>query len=161
MNNETENLQNERRRAAGLLAKADLQELSAFLNARLEQPQVDVLRGPETGLVMVRGRIGGGGAPFNLGETTVTRATVRVHTGTDSSSVEGFVGHSYALGRDHEKATLSAIADALWQSPQSRAAVEQDLLQGIAQRLDERTSQRKREAAATKVDFFTMVRGDN
>jgi alpha-D-ribose 1-methylphosphonate 5-triphosphate synthase subunit PhnG len=107
---------------------------------------------------MVRGRIGGGGAPFNLGETTVTRATVRVASGASS---EGSVGHSYALGRDHEKARLAAIADALWQAPQSRAAVERDLLQKIAQRLDARTTQRRREAAATKVDFFTMVRGDD
>ena len=162
MKNETENLpdnlQGERRKVAALLAKAELQELTAFWGSQAEQPQVDVLRGPETGLVMVRGRIGGGGAPFNLGETTVTRATVRVSSGASS---EGSVGHSYALGRDHEKARLAAIADALWQVPQSREAVERDLLQKIAQRLDARATQRHREAAATKVDFFTMVRGDD
>jgi alpha-D-ribose 1-methylphosphonate 5-triphosphate synthase subunit PhnG len=162
MKNETENLpdnlQGERRKVAALLAKAELQELASFWSNQSEQPQVDMLRGPETGLVMVRGRIGGGGAPFNLGETTVTRATVRVSSGASS---EGSVGHSYALGRDHEKARLAAIADALWQAPQSRAAVERDLLQKIAQRLDARATQRRREAAATKVDFFTMVRGDD
>ncbi len=162
MKNETENLpdnlQGERRKVAALLAKAELQELASFWSNQSEQPQVDVLRGPETGLVMVRGRIGGGGAPFNLGETTVTRATVRVASGASS---EGSVGHSYALGRDHEKARLAAIADALWQAPQSRAAVERDLLQKIARRLDARAMQRRREAAATKVDFFTMVRGDD
>lgn len=162
MKNETENLpdklQGERRKVAAMLAKAELQELTAFWGSQAEQPQVDVLRGPETGLVMVRGRIGGGGAPFNLGETTVTRATVRVSSGASS---EGSVGHSYALGRDHEKARLAAIADALWQAPQSREIVERDLLQKIAQRLDARATQRRREAAATKVDFFTMVRGDD
>ena len=162
MKNETENLpdnlQGERRKVAALLAKAELQELASFWSNQTEQPQVDVLRGPETGLVMVRGRIGGGGAPFNLGETTVTRATVRVASGASS---EGSVGHSYALGRDHEKARLAAIADALWQAPQSRKIVERDLLQKIARRLDARATQRRREAAATKVDFFTMVRGDD
>ena len=162
MKNETENLpdnlQGERHKVAALLAKAELQELASFWSNQSEQPQVDVLRGPETGLVMVRGRIGGGGAPFNLGETTVTRATVRVASGAFS---EGSVGHSYALGRDHEKARLAAIADALWQASQSREAVERDLLQKIAQRLDVRATQRRREAAATKVDFFTMVRGDD
>ncbi len=166
MKNETENLpdnlQGERRKVAALLAKAELQELTAFWGNQAEQPQVDVLRGPETGLVMVRGRIGGGGAPFNLGETTVTRATVRVSSGASGgTSSEGSVGHSYALGRDHEKARLAAIADALWQAPQSREIVERDLLQKIAQRLDARATQRRREAAATKVDFFTMVRGDD
>lgn len=162
MKNETENLpeklQGERRKVAALLAKAELKELASFWSNQAEQPQVDVLRGPETGLVMVRGRIGGGGAPFNLGETTVTRATVRVSSGTSS---EGLVGHSYALGRDHEKARLAAIADALWQALQSREIVERDLLQKIAQRLDVRSTLRRREAAATKVDFFTMVRGDD
>lgn len=161
MKNETENLskelQGERRKVAALLAKAELKELAAFWGSQTKQPQVDVLRGPETGLVMVRGRIGGGGAPFNLGETTVTRATVRV----SSDSAEGVVGHSYALGRDHEKARLAAIADALWQVPQSREIVERDLLHKIAQRLDAHATQRRREAAATKVDFFTMVRGDD
>lgn len=161
MIDETENMQAERRRAAGLLAKAELQELTAFLAAQAEQPRVDVLRGPETGLVMVRGRIGGGGAPFNLGETTVTRATVRVHCKENGSSDEAMVGHAYALGRDHDKAKLAAVIDALWQLPTSRSVVESELLQAIAARLANRTSQRKRETAATKVDFFTMVRGDD
>lgn len=159
MKNETENMPIERRKVAGLLAKAELQELAAFWSKHSEQVRVDVLRAPETGLVMARGRIGGGGAPFNLGETTVTRATVRIHV--DGNSAEGVVGHSYALGRDHEKAKLAAIADALWQSPQNKAVVEQELLQGIAKRLDARATQRRREVAATKVDFFTMVRGED
>lgn len=163
MKSETENLQVERRQAAALLAKAELQELTAFwpkyLEAQPQPPQVDVLRGPETGLVMVRGRIGGGGAPFNLGETTVTRATIRLRG--DEGAAEGLVGHSYALGRDHEKAKLAAIADALWQAPDSRELVERELLNKIAQRLSGRKEQRRREAAATKVDFFTMVRGDD
>ena len=78
------------------------------------------MRGPETGLVMLRGRIGGGGAPFNFGEATVTRATVRLPGGA--------IGHSYALGRDKEKARLAAIADALWQDPAERADVEAKVL---------------------------------
>lgn len=159
MKNETETMPFERRKVAGLLAKAELQELIGFWSKHSSQMQVDVLRAPETGLVMARGRIGGGGAPFNLGETTVTRATVRVHV--EGGSAEGVVGHSYALGRDHEKAKLAAIADALWQSPQIKAAVEQELLQGIAKRIDDRAAQRRREVAATKVDFFTMVRGED
>lgn len=163
MKNETENMPLERRKVAGLLAKAEVQELATFWSGYSEQLRVDVLRAPETGLVMARGRIGGGGAPFNLGETTVTRATVRIYVeaGSEAGSEDGFVGHSYALGRDHEKAKLAAIADALWQSPQTKAAVERDLLQGIAKRIDDRAAQRRREVAATKVDFFTMVRGED
>ncbi len=59
-------------------------------------PAHEDLREPENGLVMVRGRIGGDGAPFNLGEATVSRAAVRLATGE--------VGFGYALGRDRRKA---------------------------------------------------------
>src|SRR2546429_5457117 len=44
-------------------------------------PAHEDLREPENGLVMVRGRIGGDGAPFNLGEAAGTRAPVRLATG--------------------------------------------------------------------------------
>ena len=57
---------------------------------------------------MVRGRVGGDGAPFNLGEATVSRAAVRLSTGE--------VGFGYTLGRDGEKAQLIALCDALVQS---------------------------------------------
>jgi alpha-D-ribose 1-methylphosphonate 5-triphosphate synthase subunit PhnG len=117
-----------------------------------DKPDYQLVRGPETGLVMVRGRAGGGGAPFNLGETTVTRATVRLATGE--------VGHAYALGRDGEKVELAAVFDALWQRPADRPRV--DLL--VADLRQERATadrQRREETAATRVDFFTMVRGDD
>ena len=73
----------------------------------------ETMRGPETGLVTVRGRIGGGGAVFNTGEATVTRATVRLPSGQ--------IGHAFALGRDKEKVRLAAILDALWCSDETRA----------------------------------------
>ncbi|MER9923694.1 phosphonate C-P lyase system protein PhnG [Mesorhizobium sp. M0048] len=113
--------------------------------------EAELLRGPETGLVTVRGRIGGGGAPFNVGETTVTRATVRLASGQ--------VGHCYALGRDKQKARL--VADALWQDPAHRNEVETRLVAPLQAALAEARDQRRAETAATKVDFFTMVRGED
>ena len=112
-----------------------------------------MLRGPETGLVTLRGRIGGGGAPFNFGEATVTRATVRLP--------DGAVGHSYALGRDREKARLAAIADALWQDPARRAEIESKILAPLRAAAAEADDKRRAETAATKVDFFTLVRGED
>lgn len=94
-----------RQASMAVLARASGEELHAFWQAWSNKPEFEVLRGPETGLVMLRGRIGGGGASFNVGEATVTRATVRLS--------DGSVGHSYALGRDQEKAWLAAF-DALW-----------------------------------------------
>ena len=132
-----------RKRAADLLARAERSELSAVWDALPEKP----------GLVMVRGRIGGGGAPFNLGEVTVTRATVRLESGS--------IGHAQALGTDREKARLAAIFDALWQEEATRDFVEQALLSPIAERIAAADRRKADETAATRVDFFTMVRGDN
>ena len=143
----------ERKRAADLLARAERSELQAAWDALPQKPVAYPVRGPETGLVMVRGRIGGGGAPFNLGEVTVTRATVRLETGS--------IGHAQALGTDREKARLTAIFDALWQEEATRDFVEEALLSPIAARIAVAERRKADETAATRVDFFTMVRGDN
>lgn len=142
-----------RKRVVDLLARAERQELVEAWDKLAEKPAAQPIRGPETGLVMVRGRMGGGGAPFNLGEVTVTRATVRLASGT--------VGHAQALGTDREKAKLSAIFDALWQEQATQSFVEQALLQPIAARVTDADRRKADETAATRVDFFTMVRGDD
>lgn len=145
--------QHARRAAMAVLARAEAGELQQAWNDWPDRPDVRPLRGPETGLVMVRGRIGGGGTPFNLGEATVTRATVELSTGR--------VGHAHALGTDKEKVRHAAIIDALWQDETSRAAVEDRIVAPIRQRLDRVDQERSEETAATRVDFFTMVRGED
>src|SRR5512139_3658243 len=60
-----------------LLALAEWTDLEARSRDLAGQPH-DVLRAPETGLVMLRGRMGATGAAFNLGEATVTRCAVRL-----------------------------------------------------------------------------------
>lgn len=142
----------QRKRAMGILAKATRAELEAAWSALAPQPALTPVRGPETGLVMVRGRIGGGGAPFNLGEVTATRASVRLDS--------GIVGHGQALGTDGEKARLAAIFDALSQVDEHAPAVE-SLLAEVSARMQAGDARRSRETAATRVDFFTMVRGDD
>lgn len=141
-----------RQRAMGLLAKASRAELQAAFDALDDKPAAQPVRGPETGLVMVRGRIGGGGAPFNLGEATVARASVRLDDGT--------VGHGQALGTDGAKARLAAIFDALFQQPARRAEVAA-LLDAVAARIAGEDAEKARQTAATRVDFFTMVRGED
>ncbi|MCK5500357.1 MAG: phosphonate C-P lyase system protein PhnG, partial [Tritonibacter mobilis] len=56
-----------------LLSTAPEARLAALFDKLDNSPDHDTLRAPETGGVMVRGRAGGTGAPFNLGEMTVTR----------------------------------------------------------------------------------------
>jgi alpha-D-ribose 1-methylphosphonate 5-triphosphate synthase subunit PhnG len=139
-----------RRLALNALASAESAALAARWSEWTEKPEFRALRGPETGQVMVRGRAGGGGAPFNLGETSVSRASVRLASGE--------VGHGYCLGRDLEKARLIAVFDALFQREPER--VEAQVLTPLRAVVSHADQQKREEAAATKVDFFTMVRGD-
>ena len=101
---------------------------------------------------MVRGRIGGDGAPFNLGEATVSRAAVRLATGE--------VGFGYTLGRDREKARMIALCDALVQSREFAGAVEAEVLAPLRAAIAARTKPQGAETAATRVDFYTLVRGE-
>ncbi|WP_244445756.1 phosphonate C-P lyase system protein PhnG [Devosia sp. LC5] len=136
--------------ALNALAAAESAALAQHWTDWTEKPEFRALRGPETGLVMVRGRAGGGGAPFNLGEASVSRASVRLASGE--------VGHGYCLGRDLEKARLIAVFDALFQRDPER--VEAEVLAPLRAVVSQGDQQRREESAATKVDFFTMVRGD-
>lgn len=142
-----------RQEAMAVLAHADADEMARLWSETGIGVDVEPVRGPETGLVTIRGRIGGGGAPFNLGEATVTRATVRLSTGE--------VGHAYALGRDAGKARLSAIIDAVLQRAEHAALVEAGVLEPLRRAQAEADQRRQAETAATKVDFFTMVRGED
>ncbi|MGP9822073.1 phosphonate C-P lyase system protein PhnG [Salinarimonas sp. NSM] len=139
-----------RQAAMRLCALARTDELETAL-ATLDAPRtVSDLRRPETGLVMLRGRMGGDGRPFNAGEATVTRAAVRLPSGE--------AGFAYHLGRDAARARKAAILDALFQArPQ---AVEAALAPVEARIAAERAGEARR-VAATKVDFFTMVRGED
>lgn len=140
-----------RKAALDVLAAAPTTALAALWDAWADKPEHARVRGPELGLVMVRGRAGGGGAPFNLGEASVSRASVRIVTGQ--------VGHGYCLGRDLGKAEIIAVIDALWQ--RDAAAVEAEIIQPLRTLAGKADQKLRDEAAATKVDFFTMVRGDN
>jgi alpha-D-ribose 1-methylphosphonate 5-triphosphate synthase subunit PhnG len=142
-----------RKATMALLAQATAAELANGLAQLGALPEHADLRAAETGLVMVRGRIGGDGAPFNLGEATVTRAAVQL--------AGGEIGYSYALGRDAKKARLAALCDALWQSDERRPALEQHVLGPVRGRLDRERAETRERTAATKVDFFTLVRGEN
>jgi alpha-D-ribose 1-methylphosphonate 5-triphosphate synthase subunit PhnG len=142
-----------RRSAMAVLAEARLDEIERGLRGVAGPIDYVELRAPETGLVMLRGRIGGDGAPFNFGEATVTRAAVQLASGER--------GMAYVLGRDHGKARLSAICDALWQSEGRRAAVERGVLAPIRTRLAREHAHQREKTAATRVDFFTLVRGED
>ncbi|WP_083514905.1 phosphonate C-P lyase system protein PhnG [Bradyrhizobium manausense] len=143
--------QAQRKAAMAVLAHAEAGEIAARLRT-VALPVHQDLREPENGLVMLRGRVGGDGAPFNLGEATVSRAAVRLASGE--------VGFGYTLGRNSEKARLIALCDALVQSRDFGVAVERDVIAPLREQLMVRRKQQAEETAATKVDFYTMVRGE-
>ncbi len=136
-----------------VLAQARAEEIERGLHAVMDPVDYVELRAPETGLVMLRGRVGGDGAAFNLGEATVTRAAVQIASGE--------VGIAYVLGRDQKKARLSAVCDALWQSKRYRDALERCVLAPIRTRVDAERNHQRAQTAATRVDFFTLVRGED
>jgi len=135
-----------------ICAQASEGELKGALDALGPLPDAEELRAPEQGLVMLRGRIGGDGAPFNLGEATVTRATVRVGE---------TLGYAYLLGRCEQKARLAAIVDALGQDAQWRARLEDALVAPVAARHTAKRRAETGETDKTRVNFFTLVRGED
>lgn len=138
----------ERRRWMAVLARASGTAIAARLEQAPALPAHRRLRGPETGLAMVRGRAGGDGAPFNLGEMTVTRCTVALPCGT--------LGHAYVAGRDARQAELAALLDAALQTP-ARAALMAAVVQPLAEAQVAQAEAVARQAAATRVEFFTMA----
>ena len=149
--NENE-LQHRRQEAMAVLAQAMTSEIDGLPAGIGSLPAYREIRKPEGGLVMVRGRIGGDGAPFNVGEATVSRCAVELATGE--------VGFGYVLGRDGAKARLIAVCDALMQRDEFREIVERAVLAPIRTRVDAERDVKAEHAAATKVEFFTMVRGE-
>ncbi len=132
-----------------VLAKAPPARLAALLP---DLPNHSYLRPPEIGSVMVQGRVGGTGAAFNLGEMTVTRCSVRLE--------DGPVGHAYVQGRDKTHATRAAVVDALMQTD-AAPRLQSDVVTVLAAEAGALRHDRAEKAAATKVDFFTMVRGED
>jgi len=142
--------QAQRQAAMAVLAHSDAADIADRLGA-IAVPAHEDLREAENGLVMLRGRIGGDGAPFNLGEATVSRAAVRLASGE--------VGFGYTLGRDRDKARMIALCDALVQSDRFSDAVEAEVLAPLRAAMIAERRRKARETAATRVDFYTLVRG--
>lgn len=143
--------QAERRAAMSVLAHSPCADIVARLQS-LNVPAHEDLREAENGLVMIRGRVGGDGVPFNLGEATVSRAVMRLATGE--------VGFGYALGRDLQKARMIALCDGLAQSDQFSDELEAKVIAPLREGMLSRRRGKAAETAATRVDFYTMVRGE-
>jgi alpha-D-ribose 1-methylphosphonate 5-triphosphate synthase subunit PhnG len=136
-----------------VLAKARLQELETAWEDLADKPAYDWLCAPEIGMVMVRARSGGTGGKFNLGQMTVTRCALRLASGE--------AGLGYVQGRSKRHAELAAVFDALLQDEARRLALEGEIIRPLETAHWARRDDRSRKANSTKVNFFTLVRGEN
>ena len=132
----------------GLLARAPAARVAELMP---DLPAHTALRPAQLGTVMVQGRAGGTGDAFNLGEMTVTRASI---------SLNGVVGHGYVQGRDQGHALRAAVIDALMHGDQA-PMIEEQVLYPLRSEEAARKAARAASAAATKVEFFTLVRGED
>ena len=139
-----------RRRWLSVLAKTPPDRLEALCDVHVGQPRYAVLRRPEIGLMMVQGRTSGSGAPFCLGEMTITRAAVRLDDGT--------MGLGFVSGRAPGHAERVAVLDALLQSPAHAPRLEASVVAPLEREADERRAAEAGRAAATRVEFFTVAR---
>lgn len=135
-----------------VLARADANAMEEAWHGLDRQPAWEYLRRPETGLVMVRGRMGGSGGRFNIGEMTLTRCAVRL---LDS----GIAGFGYVAGYAHERAMWAALFDSLLQDAEHGPAVMAALITPEAERIQKDKKRASKRAAATRASFFTLERG--
>jgi alpha-D-ribose 1-methylphosphonate 5-triphosphate synthase subunit PhnG len=140
------------------LSRSRLQELETYWETLFPKPSYRWLRPAETGLVMLRGRAGGTGQVFNVGEVTATRAVVAVEAAT--SDAPATIGFGYVTGRNARHAELAALFDALLQDEQRRPALWRDLIEAAEATRNAARADRSSAVAATRVNFTTMVRGD-
>jgi len=144
---------NSRRLWMSVLAQAPAQELVELAQPFLAAAGFTTVRAPQIGLAQVRARMGGTGSRFNLGDVTITRCVVQ--------SAAGHYGHAYIRGRDKPHALCAAQLDALMQEEGRRGQLEHRVIDPLRRLIAQRQRQRSAEAAATRVNFFTLVRGED
>lgn len=143
----------ERKNWMSVLAQSPYAELKSRWEGLAITPSYEMVRQPEIGLAQIRARMGSTGRQFNVGEATITRAVIKLDSGE--------LGHSYLQGRNKAHAELAAVIDGLMQAGQQAESLQARLIEPLAALRQERESQRRKEVASSKVDFFTLVRGED
>lgn len=142
-----------------VLAKAPLPLLEDRIKTLGTLPTYDILRSPEIGLAMVRGRAEGTGQPFNLGEMTITRCVVQLPMVEDTNG-ESIAGFGYVAGRSQRHAELAAVCDALLQHPDWQATVQAQVIEPLQAAAQTKRATESAEVESTRVNFFTLLRGE-
>ncbi|SIN75180.1 phosphonate C-P lyase system protein PhnG [Halodesulfovibrio marinisediminis] len=135
-----------------VLARTSLADIQAAWSTLSNKPKYSFLRQPETGLAMIQARTNGSGSPFNMGEITLTRCAV---------AISNTIGHAFIAGRDKRHAELAAVFDGLLQDPDRNAHLTEAVIKPMEEKLMEQRQTKAKKVASTRVDFFTMVRGED
>lgn len=142
-----------RQRAMGVMAKSELKAISdcwQTLNITLDY---DTIKPAQVGMAMVRAQAGTEGLVYNQGEMTVTRCVLQ-------EKATQVMGVGYTQGRSKQKATLMAEVDLALQNASHQNDVIEKLVEPLEQAHQRAVAQQNKATDATKVDFFTMVRGE-
>jgi alpha-D-ribose 1-methylphosphonate 5-triphosphate synthase subunit PhnG len=157
-----------RKRCHAVLARASTAALEAAWQRYASRVRHGVLRQPEVGLVMLRGRVDGHGDPFHLGEASVCRCVVALHwagdvesAASDTETSEPTIGVGYTLGRDRGKAELIACLEALARLSPVAREVEVEVLAPLAEAQRAERARRDADTGSSRVAFVTMVRGES
>lgn len=145
--------QQQRQLLHATLTRSNLQDIQNYWQHRPADFMYELLRAPESGMVMSVGRTENSGEPFNLGEVTVTRCAIRLNSGE--------TGIGYVMGSDKEHALHVAMIDALAQQSERCKQLFEQVIEPLQQKIEQKQRQQDEKTAATKVDFLTMVRGED
>lgn len=140
------------------LAKAELAELEKSITTLDTLPNYRFLRPPEIGLTMVRGRVGGTGEPFNLSEIPLTRCVIQLETAATPEPITGF---GYVAGRSKRHAELAAVCDGLLQDAHWQAQIQTQVIAPLQASYRAKRETQSRQTEATRVNFFTLLRGES
>lgn len=142
----------QRQKNLSILAKAPLSNMLEYWEGINIDATFNFLKKPEVGMAMVRAQAGSGGENFNMGEMTMTRCVVRL----DSTEI----GYGFVAGRSKKKSELVALIDACWQKKSLKNIIEEKIIAPLhcVQISKEKIISENTESS--KVNFFTMVRGE-
>jgi len=146
-----------RQQLLSVLSVSELSAIQSYWQALSISPRYSLLKAPEVGMTMVRAKTGGTGQAFNMGEMTVTRTVIRLN---DINAHNDVIGFGYTAGRNTQKSELIAVIDACFQLSEYAASITKLLLQPLQQLRQQQKNQQTAQVNATKVNFFTMVRGE-
>ena len=144
-----EQLQEARRDWLAILVRVPANEVIAASNEF--DFSVVILKGPEVGLLMTNGRIHSTGRPFHLGEVSLTKCVLK--------DDQGLLGYGHIIGRNKQQAKAIALFDLALQRINS-AEPALIRLNAWKEEVAEIEAMESEAVEKTRVDFFTMVRGE-